>query len=84
MRDLARRLLAASQSASGPHVHDAVVVSEKLRISLTRFAGGAGAASLLRRALLLASADVAALQSVKLGVPVHSSNSLLENLWGVS
>ena len=67
MRDLARRLLAASQTASGPHVHEAVVVSEKLRISLTQFAGADGFASLLRRALVLASADVPSLQSVKIG-----------------
>jgi hypothetical protein len=67
MRDLARRLLAASQSASDPHVHEAVAVIEKLRIILTRFAGAEGFASLLRRALLLTSADVPSLQSVKIG-----------------
>jgi hypothetical protein len=67
MRDLARRLLAASQSASGPHVHEAVAVSERLRISLAKFAGDAGFASLLRRALVLASGDVPSLQSVKIG-----------------
>src|SRR5687767_10950376 len=41
-RDLARRLLAieaASQSAANPRVHEAVRVFEKLRVSLTRFAG---------------------------------------------
>ena len=67
MRDLARRLLAASQTAGDPHVHEAVVVIEKLRIILTKFAGAEGFASLLRRALLLATADVPALQSVKIG-----------------
>ena len=67
MRDLARRLLAASQTASDPHVHEAVVVIEKLRISLTKFAGAEGFASLLRRALVLASAEVPSLQSVKVG-----------------
>src|ERR1017187_2444412 len=67
MRDLARRLLAASRSASDPHVHEAVVVIEKLRIILTKFAGAEGFASLLRRALKLTSADVEALQSVKIG-----------------
>ena len=66
MRDLARRLLAAIQTASGPHGDAAVLVSDRLRVSLTRFAGAAGFASLLRRALLLASAEVPALQSVKL------------------
>jgi hypothetical protein len=67
MRDLAERLLAASQTASGTLVDAAGLVSEKLRVSLTKFAGAAGFASLLRRALLLASADVPSLQSVKIG-----------------
>lgn len=67
MRDLARRLLAASQTASDPHVHEAVLVSEKLRISLTKFAGADGFASLQRRALVLARAVVPSLQSVKVG-----------------
>ena len=67
MRDLARRLLAASQSASDPQVHEAVLVSDKLRISLTRFAGADGFTSLLRRALALARAEVPSLQSVKVG-----------------
>ena len=64
IRDLARRLLAASQTASDPH---AVAVIERLRISLAKFAGDAGFASLLRRAVVLASADVPSLQSVKIG-----------------
>lgn len=67
MCDLARRLLDTSQTASDPHVHEAVLVSEKLRISLTEFAGADGFASLLRRALVLASADVHSLQRVKVG-----------------
>jgi hypothetical protein len=61
MRDLARRLLAASQTASDPHVQEAVLVNEKLRISLTQFAGADGFAALLRRAVALASAEVPAL-----------------------
>ena len=68
MRDLARRLLAveaASQSAADPHGHEAVRVCEKLRVSLTRFAGADGFAALLRRALALARAEVPALHSVK-------------------
>ena len=67
MRDLARRLLAASHTVSDPHVHEAVLVSDKLRMSLTRFAGVDGFVSLQRRALVLASADVPALQRVKVG-----------------
>ena len=67
MRDLARRLLAASQTAAGPHDHQAMLVTEKLRTSLTKFAGADGFASLLRRALVLARAEVPSLQSVKVG-----------------
>src|SRR5579864_8264642 len=65
MRDLARRLLAASKTASNPHVPEAVLVIEKLRTSLTKFAGFEGFASLLRRALVLACADEPSLKSVK-------------------
>ena len=67
MRDLARRLLAASQTVSDPHVHEAVLVSDKLRISLTRFAGVDGFTSLQRRALVLARAEMPALQSITIG-----------------
>ena len=67
MRDLARRLLAASQTVSDPHVPEAVLVSDKLRTSLTRFAGADGFTSLLRRALALARAEVPSLQSIKVG-----------------
>jgi len=69
MRDLARRLVAqeaASPSATGAHVHAAVRVCDKLRISLTRFAGSDGFTSLLRRALALARAEVPLLQTVNL------------------
>lgn len=66
-RDLARRLLAveaASNGATAARVHEAVRVCEKLRISLTRFAGPDGFTSLLRRALALARPEVPALQAV--------------------
>jgi hypothetical protein len=78
LRALAQRLLAveaASKSTSEPPVHEAVRVCEKLRISLTRFAGADGFSSLLRRALTLAQADVPSLRSVKL-----SPNGSLEGL----
>ncbi len=68
-RDLARRLLvveAASNSAPDAHVDAAVRVCEKLRISLTRFAGSDAFTSLLRRALTLARADCPLLETVKL------------------
>ncbi|MGI8977986.1 MAG: hypothetical protein ACR2FY_02050 [Pirellulaceae bacterium] len=66
-RDLARRLLAveaASRSATGAPEHSAVRVCEKLRISLTRFAGSDGFTSLLRRALALARVEVPAARSI--------------------
>ncbi len=67
IRDLARRLLAAEaaiQSAAEPRVHPAVRVCEKLRVSLTRFAGVDGFAALLRRALALAREEVPELQGI--------------------
>lgn len=66
-RDLARRLLVASRPASDSHGDNAAAVSERLRISLTRFAGADGFESLQRRAWTLASAEVPALQIVKVG-----------------
>ena len=67
IRDLAQRLLAAeaaSQDATGAHVHEAVRVCEKLRIALTRFAGADGFTSLMRRALALARTEFPALNGV--------------------
>ena len=67
IRDLARRLLAAeaaSQSTAEPRVQAAVRVCEKLRVSLTRFAGVDGFAALLRRALALAREEVPALHVI--------------------
>jgi hypothetical protein len=64
----ARRLLAAeaaNQRASDAHLHQAVQVSEKLRISLTRFVGADGFTALMRRSLALARADVPSLQIMK-------------------
>jgi hypothetical protein len=70
VRKLARRLLtleATSQSAgSDAPAHEAVRVCDKLRVSLTRFAGAEGFASLLRRALALARAEVPSLNRVKI------------------
>ena len=72
---MAQRLLAAeaaSASATGPRVHEAVRVCEKLRVSLTRFAGADGFAALQRRALSLARTEVPAL----LGVTLKADGSL--------
>ena len=67
MRGLARRLLAleaATEGAARSHPQEGVRVCEKLQISVTRFAGSDGFASLLRRALALARAENPSLQTV--------------------
>lgn len=67
MRKLAHRLLAveaANECPTDAHVHEAVRVFEKLRIALIRLCGSDGFASLLRRALALARAEVPALARV--------------------
>ena len=67
LQDLARRLLAieaARAQSSDAHVDEAVRVCEKLRVPLVKFAGRAGFASLLSRALALAKAEVPALAAV--------------------
>ena len=67
-RKLARRLLAAEAARPGaadaPARHEAVRVCEKLRISLTRFAGEEGFTSLLRRSLALARAQAPSLSRI--------------------
>lgn len=68
IRDLAGQLLAleaASATATDAGPHEAVRVCEKLRVSLTRFAGADGFTALLRRAVVLARKDVPGLQSVQ-------------------
>lgn len=68
IRNWAERLLAAeAETPSVPEspMYAAVRVSEKLRISLTRFVGADGIAALQRRALALARADNPSLQAVK-------------------
>lgn len=67
-RELAHLLLAASQTGSHPYVSDVASVIERLRISLSRFAGEVGFVSLLRRAVAMASADVPSLQNVTIGM----------------
>ena len=67
MRGVALRLLALERShQAGPHQHlyEAVRVCDKLRLSVTRFAGAEGFASLLRRSLALARAEVPSLNRV--------------------
>lgn len=74
MHDLARRLLAASRSASARNEADrrnqndeAVAMFDALRITLSKFTGANGFASLLNRALALARSEVPALQNVHVG-----------------
>ena len=74
-RDLAKRLLAASQAGSDAHVSDVAAVIHRLRISLSKFAGDAGFVSLLRRAVAMASADVPSLKNVRIGM-----NGLLDGV----
>lgn len=67
MRGLARRLLAmeaSHQRASHQHLYEAVRVCDKLRLSLTRFAGADGFASLLERSLALARVEVPSLNRI--------------------
>jgi hypothetical protein len=68
LRDLARRLLAmeaAHAHSTDARLDEAVRVCEKLRVPLVKFAGRAGFASLLSRALALAKAEVPALAAVQ-------------------
>lgn len=72
IRDLAQTLLAESRIGAESHLQDVEIVAERLRYSLTRFAGVSGVASLLKRAVVLASADVPAFR----GVTVSSDGRL--------
>lgn len=75
IRHLARRLLAA-EAAGRPTTdapeHEAVLVCERLRVSLTRFAGGDGFAALIRRAIALARVEVPSLEHIT----VNPDNSI--------
>ncbi|HUY32097.1 MAG TPA: hypothetical protein VMV69_04895 [Pirellulales bacterium] len=71
LRDLARRLLATSQTASGSRAQEAALVNENLRLSLTRFAGAAGFASLVRRAVALAGEELPALRNATVSADGH-------------
>ena len=67
IRGLARRLLAAEalqQPDSHQNLYEAVRVCDKLRLSLTRFAGADGFASLLARSLVLARVEVPSLNRI--------------------
>lgn len=66
MQDLARRLVAASQLARSD-ARAVELVNDNLRICVIRFAGADGFASLLRRAVALAGAQMSALRAAKVG-----------------
>jgi len=68
IRELASRLIAAEASAgTGPDVHGATLVCEKLQLSLTRLAGADAFSALMRRSLALSRAEIPALKDVKVG-----------------
>lgn len=66
IRDLTQRLLAAeAENRNENTAHEAVLVTEKLRISLTRIAGPDGFSALMRRALVIARTEFPLLQTVE-------------------
>lgn len=65
IRDLAQRLLLLEATApSAPGEHEAERVCEKLRISLTRFAGADGFLALMRRSVARAKVEVPSLNKL--------------------
>jgi hypothetical protein len=74
-RALAQQLLSATQGEKGPRAGGAVLVSDRLRTSLIRFAGTDGFASLLRRALVLATVEVPSLRCFRVGPDGHLERS---------
>lgn len=82
MRDIARRLLDAEKSLApalpafeAQEAPAALRVCDKLRTSLTRFAGADGFTSLLKRAVALSQAESPALEGIKV-----SSDGSLEGI----
>lgn len=67
-RALARQLIITTQAETPESQVDVVMnVTDRLRMALIKFAGPDSCASLLRRVLVLATADVPALKSVTVG-----------------
>jgi 2-polyprenyl-6-methoxyphenol hydroxylase-like FAD-dependent oxidoreductase len=71
IRELAKTLTSVAPSASDTRSPTAALVNENLRLVLTQIIGADGFASLLRRALSMASVEVPALQRFKLSMAVH-------------
>ena len=68
IRELAERMIAAEvavRNGSGPH--ESLAFCDKLRLSLTRFAGADAFAALMGRALALSRAEIPALENVRVG-----------------
>ena len=63
-------------------MHEALLVCETLRISLSRFAGADGFSALMRRALALAKQEVPALSRVRIGSAQGARNQWTCNLEG--
>jgi len=78
-RELARRLVATTPRNSQHHA--VVQFTEQLRGALTRFAGADSFASLLRRSLVLASAEVPTLAKVRVSADgqLHELKALAED-----
>ena len=72
IRDLARTLLTESQIGAESHLPEVEKVAQRLRNSLTPFAGAIGVASLLKRAVALAGAELPGLR----GITVSSDGRL--------
>lgn len=66
IRELAKRLTAVPPSASDTRSPAETLLNENLRLVLTQMVGADGFASLLRRAVTLASVEVPALKRLKL------------------
>lgn len=71
MRELAQKLLVAGRLAADLREQEAALVNENLRQALMQLVGHDGYIALLRRALTLASVEVPALQSAKIGADGH-------------
>lgn len=72
IRDLATRLLAAESAARAREdPHEAVIVFEKLGVSMIRFAGADGFTSLARRSLAMAAQDLPLLNGITVAPGGH-------------
>lgn len=66
IRELAIQIIEAEARAGGTST-PAALVCEKLRVTLTRFAGAASFSALMRRSIALSHEEIPALKDVKVG-----------------